>query len=234
MKKFEAVIVKSKDEGAQKVVEIIGNELIAGGLHVLGLATGSTMEPVYEGLVASDYDFSEVTAFNLDEYVGLPADNVHSYAYYMNDLLFSKKKFKKNYIENGVADDLDAECKRYEALLNEHPLDIQLLGIGENGHIAFNEPGTPVNSLTHVVKLTQSTLDVNSQYFSEDETIPATALTMGTASIMKARKLIVVAFGERKRAALEKFFAGEVTKECPVTLLLNHPDVTLITDLKFN
>lgn len=233
MKKFEPVIVKSKDEAAQKVVEIIGKELMAGRLHVLGLATGSTMEPVYDRLVASDYDFSEVTAFNLDEYVGLSADNIHSYAYYMNDLLFSKKKFKKNYIENGMAEDLEAECERYEALLKTHPLDVQLLGVGENGHIAFNEPGTPVNSLTHVVKLTQSTIEVNGRYFSEGETIPATALTMGIASIMQARKLIVVAFGERKRAALERLFAGEVTKECPVTLLLNHPDVTVITDLKF-
>lgn len=232
MKNVRTITVESKEQGAEEICKIVRNELEAGRLHVLGLATGSTMEPVYEKMAASDMDFTDVTAFNLDEYIGIPADHKNSYAYYMNDLLFSKKPFKETHIENGMAEDLDAECVRYETLLKENPLDIQFLGIGENGHIAFNEPGTSPESVTHVVELTQSTIDVNSQYFSEDETMPTTALTMGISSIMQAKKLIVAAFGEKKRAALEKLFAGEVTTEWPVTYLLEHPDVTVVTDLK--
>ncbi|WJY26166.1 MULTISPECIES: glucosamine-6-phosphate deaminase [Sporosarcina] len=232
MKNVRTITVESKEQGAEEICKIVRNELEAGRLHVLGLATGSTMEPVYEKMAASDMDFTDVTAFNLDEYIGIPADHKNSYAYYMNDLLFSKKPFKETHIENGMAEDLDAECVRYETLLKENPLDIQFLGIGENGHIAFNEPGTSPESVTHVVELTQSTIDVNSQYFSEDETMPTTALTMGISSIMQAKKLIVAAFGEKKRAALEKLFAGKVTTEWPVTYLLEHPDVTVVTDLK--
>lgn len=233
MKNIQTITVDSKEQGAEEICNLVRKELEAGRLNVLGLATGSTMEPVYEKMVSSDLDFSGVTAFNLDEYIGIPADHENSYAYYMNKHLFSKKPFKKTYIENGMAEDLDAECVRYETLLKENPLDIQFLGIGENGHIAFNEPGTSPESVTHVVELTQSTIDVNSQYFTEDETMPTTALTMGISSIMQAKKLIVAAFGEKKRAALEKLYAGEISTEWPVTYLLDHPDVTVITDLKF-
>lgn len=233
MKNIETFTVDTKQQGAEKLVELISNELKANRLQVFGLATGSTMEPVYDQLVASDLDFSQVTAFNLDEYIGIPADHPNSYAYYMNERLFSKKPFKKTYIENGMAEDLDEECVRYETLLKENPLDVQLLGIGENGHIAFNEPGTSPESVTHVVELTESTIAVNSQYFTEDETMPVTALTMGISSIMQAKKLVVAAFGENKRAALEKLFAGEVSAEWPVTFLLKHSDVTVITDLEF-
>ncbi|MDW0110773.1 glucosamine-6-phosphate deaminase [Sporosarcina aquimarina] len=229
---MQTIVVESKERGAEKVVELVREEMEAGRLNVLGLATGSTMEPVYEKMVASDLDFTNVTAFNLDEYIGIPATHKNSYAYYMDQLLFNKKPFKETHIENGMAEDLDAECVRYETLLKENPLDMQFLGIGENGHIAFNEPGTSPESVTHVVELTQSTIDVNSQYFTADETMPVTALTMGISSIMQAKKLIVAAFGEKKRAALEKLFAGEVTTEWPVTYLLDHPDVTVITDLK--
>ncbi len=233
MKNIQTITVDSKEQGADTICNIVREELEAGRLHVLGLATGSTMEPVYEKMVASDLDFSDVTAFNLDEYIGIPADHENSYAYYMKKHLFSEKPFKQTYIENGMAEDLDAECVRYETLLKENPLDIQFLGIGENGHIAFNEPGTSPESVTHVVELTQSTIDVNSQYFREDETMPTTALTMGISSIMQAKKLIVAAFGEKKRTALEKLYAGEISTEWPVTYLLDHPDVTVITDLKF-
>ncbi|VDH01038.1 Glucosamine-6-phosphate deaminase [Lysinibacillus sphaericus] len=229
---IQTIVVDSKEQGAEKICKLVQKELEAGRLHVLGLATGSTMEPVYEKMTESDLDFTNVTAFNLDEYIGIPATHKNSYAYYMNELLFSKKPFKETHIENGMAEDLDAECVRYETLLKENPLDIQFLGIGENGHIAFNEPGTSPESVTHVVELTESTIAVNSQYFTEDETMPVTALTMGISSIMQAKKLIVAAFGEKKRPALEKLFAGVVSTEWPVTYLLDHPDVIVITDLK--
>lgn len=231
MKNINTIEVKSKEQGAEQVVELLREELNANRLHVLGLATGSTMEPVYKKINVSDLDFTNVVAFNLDEYVGLAADNKNSYAYYMHDRLFSTKPFKETYIENGMAQDLDAESERYEALLKQNPRDIQLLGIGENGHIAFNEPGTPADSVTHVVDLTPSTIAANSPHFKEGETMPVTALTMGIASLMNSKNLILIAFGEKKRAALEKLFEGEITPEWPVTYLLKHPDVTVITDL---
>ena len=126
---------------------------------------------------------------------------------------------------------LKTECAAYEKRLREYPLDVQLLGIGENGHIAFNEPGTSFDSVTHLTTLTESTLGVNSTLFGNDETIPRTALTMGIASVLAAKKIILIAFGERKRFALEKLLEGNVTVEYPVTALIGHPDVTVITDL---
>lgn len=231
MKNIKWVTVNNPAEGAQEVYNVIESELKSGRLHVLGLATGSTMIPVYELLTQSNLDFSSVTAFNLDEYVGLQADNPNSYAYFMNEHLFSKKPFKETFIPNGAAADLDEECSRYERELNAHPLDIQLLGVGENGHIAFNEPGTPSDSVTHVATLTDSTLGVNSQYFENDEKIPNTALTMGISSINQAKKLIMVAFGEKKRAAIEKLKEGKIDSQWPITKLLQHDDVVVITDL---
>ncbi|ARD49746.1 glucosamine-6-phosphate deaminase [Sporosarcina sp. P33] len=228
------ITVKNPEEGAKEVFNLISEELQHDRLHVLGLATGSTMIPVYDEWTNSQLDFSNVTAFNLDEYVGLGADNPNSYAYFMKQHLFSKKPFKATYIPNGMAEDLDEECKEYERKLNSNPLDIQLLGVGENGHIAFNEPGTSFDSVTHVAKLTESTLDVNSQYFENDDKIPNIALTMGISSITNAKKLIMVAFGEKKRAAMEKLKSGEVTADWPITKLLRHDDVVVITDLQID
>ncbi|WP_232329766.1 MULTISPECIES: glucosamine-6-phosphate deaminase [unclassified Sporosarcina] len=234
MENIKWITVKNPEEGAKEVFNLISEELQHDRLHVLGLATGSTMIPVYDEWTNSQLDFSNVTAFNLDEYVGLSADNPNSYAYFMKQHLFSKKPFKATYIPNGMAEDLDEECKEYERKLNSNPLDIQLLGVGENGHIAFNEPGTSFDSVTHVAKLTESTLDVNSQYFENDDKIPNIALTMGISSITNAKKLIMVAFGEKKRAAMEKLKSGEVTADWPITKLLRHDDVVVITDLQID
>ena len=131
-------------------------QLNAGGLDVLGLATGSTMIPVYEKWVDSDLSFENVTTFNLDEYIGLNRENKNSYSIFMDQHLFSKKKFKHTYIPNGIAEDLDAECVAYEELLRKYPLDIQFLGIGENGPIAFNGQGTSFESVTHIESLSDS------------------------------------------------------------------------------
>ena len=220
------------EQGAQKALEIIEEQLNANNLHVLGLATGSTMIPIYKKWVESDLSFDNVTTFNLDEYVGLDAENKNSYTFFMNDHLFSKKNFKRSYLPNGVAENLEEECARYEQLLTENPLDIQFLGIGVNGHIAFSEPGTPFDSKTHVANLASSTLGENNKYFDDNETIPDKALTMGVASILPANKIILVVFGEHKRFALEKLMEGKITTDYPVTALLNHNDVTVITDVK--
>ncbi|MFS0575582.1 glucosamine-6-phosphate deaminase [Sporosarcina sp. 179-K 3D1 HS] len=229
---MQLIKVENPEQGAGRVFEIIREELENGRLNVLGLATGSTMIPVYKKWTDSDLDFSNVTSFNLDEYVGIGSDSPNSYAYFMKDHLFNRKKFKETNIPDGMAKDLEAECKAYEELLVNNPLDIQLLGVGENGHIAFNEPGTPFESVTHVAKLTESTLGVNSQYFENDEKIPETALTMGITSIMRAKKLILLAFGEKKRDALSKLLEGEVTLDWPITNLLKHDDFIVITDLE--
>ena len=172
MSKFNLVKVANPDEGAEIVLQLLKKELESNRLHVLGLATGSTMIPVYEKWVESDLDFKEVITFNLDEYVGIHADSPNSYAYFMKAHLFNEKEFQKVFNLNGMAEDLDKECVAYEELLAKYPLDIQLLGVGENGHIAFNEPCTPADSVTHVAKLTDSTLHVNSRYFGNDEKIP--------------------------------------------------------------
>lgn len=231
MHNLTLVKVKSPEQGAEHLFQFVKDELQLDQLHVIGLATGSTMIPVYQKWTESNLDFSKVIAFNLDEYVGLASSNPNSYAYFMQHHLFSKKPFKETYIPNGLAEDVDKECEQYEALLQKYPLDLQLLGVGENGHIAFNEPGTSFDSLTHVATLTESTLGVNSQYFENDEKIPETAFTMGITSITRAKKIVLLAFGEKKRAAIEKLLAGEVTTEWPITKLLMHPHVTVITDL---
>lgn len=223
--------VNNPEEGSEKLTNIVKEALEQGELDVIGLATGGTMIPVYEKWVASDLDFSGVTTFNLDEYVGIGDDNPNGYAYFMNEHLFSKKKFKKVNTLNGLAENLEEECQRFEKLLLENPLDIQILGVGENGHIAFNEPGTPFDSVTHVAKLTESTLDVNSRFFTDGEEVPNTALTMGITSILRAKSIVLLAFGEKKRAALTKLIEGKVDPQWPITKLLEHGNVTIITDL---
>ncbi|MER2088902.1 MAG: glucosamine-6-phosphate deaminase [Sporosarcina sp.] len=224
--------VENPQQGAEHVYQIIKEELENGRLKVLGLATGSTMIPVYNKWTESELDFSNIVTFNLDEYIGIPASSPNSYASFMNEHLFDKKEFRKTNIPDGMAEDLEEECAAYEELLEEYPLDLQLLGVGENGHIAFNEPGTSPDSVTHVAQLTESTLGVNSQYFENDEKIPETALTMGIKSITDAKKLILLAFGEKKRVAITKLLEGNVTSEWPITHLLNHKDVIVITDLE--
>lgn len=232
MKNLKLIKVENPEQGAEQVYEIIKNELEGGRLSVLGLATGSTMIPVYNKFTSSDLDFSTIVTFNLDEYIGIPESSPNSFASFMSEQLFDKKEFRKTNIPDGMAEDLAEECAAYEELLEEYPLDIQLLGVGENGHIAFNEPGTPFDSLTHVAQLAESTIGVNSQYFEKNEKVPETAFTMGISSILAAKKLVVLAFGEKKRAAIEKLFEGNVTTEWPITKLVDHNDVIVITDLE--
>lgn len=204
----------------------------------LGLATGGTMVEVYEFLVSllqkNQLDVSEIETFNLDEYVGLSATHEQSYHRYMNDVLFNRyPHFTKSliHIPDGAADDLMAETKRYEDLINQKgPLDIQILGIGENGHIGFNEPGTDMNSTTQVVDLTASTINANSRYFDNESEVPKQAVSMGLASILKAKRIILLAFGEKKRAAIEQLAKHEVNKQVPATILLAHPDVEIYVD----
>ncbi|ECL0210688.1 glucosamine-6-phosphate deaminase [Listeria monocytogenes] len=227
---MQLITTENKLAGSKKALEIIEKGITSGEVNTLGLATGSTPETLYAELVKSDVDTKNVTTTNLDEYVGLAANDPNSYHYYMNELLFSKKTFKESFLPNGEATDAEAECARYEEILSEHPIDIQVLGIGTNGHIGFNEPGTPFDSLTHKVVLTDSTREANKRFFEREEDVPTHAYSMGIKSIMNAKKIILLAFGENKAQAIKETIKGPVDVNCPASVLQNHPDVTVILD----
>ncbi len=226
---FKIIRVKDAEEGGKKAFELI-KEGIENGAQVLGLATGSTPETLYQEMVKSDVDFSHCVSINLDEYIGLSDDNDQSYRYFMNSHLFNEKPFKATYVPNGKAEDLAAECRHYEEILANHPIDIQILGIGENAHIGFNEPGTPFDTPTQVVELTESTINANKRNFEKIEDVPTTAISMGIGSIMKSKKVILIAYGEAKAEAIANTINGEMTIDVPASVLQNHPDVTIILD----
>lgn len=226
---MEIIYEKNKEQGSIKAAEMI-REALDNGAKVFGLATGSTPEVLYEKLIESDIDFSDAISVNLDEYVGLPSDHEQSYRHFMEEKLFNKKPFKASYVPDGMNDE-ESEIARYEQILKDHPVDVQILGIGHNGHIAFNEPGTPFDSVTHKVELTDSTIQANKRNFEKEEDVPRYAYSMGLSSIMEAKKIILLAFGEDKAPAIKNLVtAEEPTEDIPSTILLNHPDVTIILD----
>lgn len=226
---MQIIRVANAEEGGKKAFELI-KEGMNNGAKVLGLATGSTPETLYKEMTASDVDFTEMTSVNLDEYVGLGGEDEQSYRYFMNKHLFDKKPFKETFVPNGKAEDLDAASAEYEKIIDAHPVDIQILGIGQNGHIGFNEPGTPLDSLTHVVELTESTINANKRYFDKVEDVPTRAVSMGIGSIMKGKKMILMAYGEAKAEAIKGMIDGPVTTDMPASALQNHQDVIVIID----
>ena len=226
---MQIIRVANAEEGGKKAFELI-KEGMTNGAKVLGLATGSTPETLYKEMTASDVDFTEMTSVNLDEYVGLGGEDEQSYRYFMNKHLFDKKPFKETFVPNGKAEDLDAASAEYEKIIDAHPVDIQILGIGQNGHIGFNEPGTPLDSLTHVVELTESTINANKRYFDKVEDVPTRAVSMGIGSIMKGKKMILMAYGEAKAEAIKGMIDGPVTTDMPASALQNHQDVVVIID----
>lgn len=226
---MQIIRVANAEEGGKKAFELI-KEGMNNGVKVLGLATGSTPETLYKEMTASDVDFTEMTSVNLDEYVGLGGEDEQSYRYFMNKHLFDKKPFKETFVPNGKAEDLDAASAEYEKIIDAHPVDIQILGIGQNGHIGFNEPGTPLDSLTHVVELTESTINANKRYFDKVEDVPTRAVSMGIGSIMKGKKMILMAYGEAKAEAIKGMIDGPVTTDMPASALQNHQDVVVIID----
>ncbi|HAP3648424.1 TPA: glucosamine-6-phosphate deaminase [Enterococcus faecalis] len=226
---MQIIRVANAEEGGKKAFELI-KEGMNNGAKVLGLATGSTPETLYKEMTASDVDFTGMTSVNLDEYVGLGGEDEQSYRYFMNKHLFDKKPFKETFVPNGKAEDLDAASAEYEKIIDAHPVDIQILGIGQNGHIGFNEPGTPLDSLTHVVELTESTINANKRYFDKVEDVPTRAVSMGIGSIMKGKKMILMAYGEAKAEAIKGMIDGPVTTDMPASALQNHQDVVVIID----
>lgn len=226
---MEIIRVKDAVAGGKKAFEII-QQAMKDGIHTLGLATGSTPITLYQEMMASDLDFSEMTSVNLDEYVGLGGEDKQSYRYFMNENLFNQKPFKETFVPNGKAEDLIAECKRYDDVIATHLIDIQILGIGRNGHIGFNEPGTPLDSKTSVVDLTESTIEANKRFFDKIEDVPTKAVSMGIGSILQGKKMVLMAYGEDKADAIAGMVNGPVTTDLPASALQNHADVVVIVD----
>ncbi|MDN6625741.1 MAG: glucosamine-6-phosphate deaminase [Pisciglobus halotolerans] len=225
---MEVIVKKTAEEASEKAFKLI-TEDIKKGAKVLGLATGSTPEKLYDLMTSSDQDYSDMISVNLDEYVGLSAEDPQSYSYFMQKHLFDKKPFKETHIPDGMADS-GKETARYETVLKENPVDVQILGLGTNGHIGFNEPGTSFDSITHKVDLVQSTIDSNKRYFENEEDVPKTAYSMGIESIMRAEKIILMAFGKNKAEAVKGLVEGPVTEELPASILQEHPDAIILLD----
>jgi glucosamine-6-phosphate deaminase len=226
---MKVIKVADKLEGSKKAFEILNNAH-NNGAKVFGLATGSTPTELYRELRESDIDFSDAVSINLDEYVGLNEEDEQSYRTFMKEQLFAAKPFKESYVPNGKADDEQAEAKHYDAIIAEHPIDIQILGLGHNGHIGFNEPGTPFASTTHVVDLTESTIEANKRFFDKVEDVPRKAISMGIASIMGAKEIVLMAWGEDKAEAVKAMVEGPITEDFPASILQNHKDVIIIVD----
>ncbi|MBF7104208.1 glucosamine-6-phosphate deaminase [Pediococcus pentosaceus] len=226
---MKVIIVKDNVEGGKEGYKLFADAK-KNGATTFGLATGSTPITTYQEIIKSDLDFTDSISINLDEYVGLPEDSDQSYDYFMHENLFNAKPFKHSYLPNGRAADLEAEAKHYDQIIEDNPIDLQILGIGRNGHIGFNEPGTPADSTTHKVSLTQSTIDANARFFEHEEDVPRYAISMGLASIMKSKHILIEAYGKDKADAIKGMIEGPVTTDLPASVLQNHDNVTVIID----
>jgi glucosamine-6-phosphate deaminase len=234
MRVFQA---KDYKDMSRKAANIISAQIIMKSNCVLGLATGSSPIGTYQQLIEwykkGDLDFSEVRSVNLDEYKGLSRNNEQSYYYFMNQNLFRHVNINPNntYIPDGTASDNLAECERYNRIIRSlGGVDLQLLGLGHNGHIGFNEPGQAFEKETHCVELTESTISANARLFENPEDVPRYAFTMGIKNIMQAKKIVVVVSGEDKANIVRKAFFGPVTPTVPASILQMHNDVVLIGD----
>ncbi len=229
------ITVNNYDELSKKAANIIAAQVISKPCSVLGLATGSTPLGTYEKLAeynkAGDVDFSQVTSVNLDEYQGLNGDNDQSYRYFMDNNLFNKINIDKakTFVPDGCAADLAKEGQRYDELIKSlGGIDLQLLGIGLDGHIGFNEPDDIFVGETHEVALDESTIEANARFFASKDDVPKKAITMGMMSIMQAKKILLIANGKNKKDIVEKSFNGPITPHVPASILQLHPDVTVI------
>lgn len=228
---------KSYEEMSKKAANIITSVVTLKPDCMLGLATGSSPIGTYDELVkkyeAGDLDFSEVTTVNLDEYKGLPKENEQSYYYFMHEYLFDKVNInpEKTYLPDGTNLNSEEEAARYEALVQSlGTVDLQLLGLGRNGHIGFNEPGDHFEDGTHCVDLKESTIEANKRFFESADDVPKQAYSMGIGTIMRSKKILLVVSGEEKAQALKDSIYGPVTPEVPGSILRFHPDVTIIAD----
>lgn len=232
---MKVIVTKTPEDMGKKAAEMVGCEMERHTTPVLGLATGSTPIPCYKELIRmhkeEGLDFSTTITFNLDEYVGLKPDHNQSYRYFMNTNLFNHINInKKNtHVPDGMAKDVDEFCMEYEDMICEvGGIHIQILGIGGNGHIAFNEPGSSLACRTKKTSLTQKTIDDNARFFKRKEDVPTKAITMGIGTILEAQKIILLANGANKADAVMQALEGAVTSKVPASALQLHPDVTYI------
>lgn len=234
---MRVIVCENYEEMSKVGARIVAAQILLHPASVLGLATGSTPVGLYRALSemyrAGEIDFSGITTFNLDEYYPISPENSNSYRYFMNENLFDHINIPKfrTHIPNGMADDPAAECAAYDRMIREAGgIDLQLLGIGLNGHIGFNEPDGILTTGTHITQLTESTIEANSRFFESRDEVPTRALTMGMETILHARKIILLASGEGKHPAIRQLLDHTITTHMPATLLKVHSDVTLICD----
>ena len=230
------VICDTYDEMSEMAAEMIAKH-ISGRKCVLGLATGSTPEGMYRHLIKlckdKQCDFSKTVTFNLDEYYPISPDNPQSYRYYMNNKLFNHVNidFRNTNVPDGESENAERDCDIYESkIANAGGIDIQVLGMGVNGHIGFNEPDDELIAKTHKTMLSDSTLEANSRFFDNIDTMPKMALTMGMKTILSARKILILVNGLSKHSALQKLIDGVISTQWPISFLNLHSDVTLICD----
>lgn len=233
---MKIIFTKDYEELSAKAFEVMKGVIKNNPYAVLGLATGTTPLGLYRNMI-DDYkthgtSYAHIRTVNLDEYQGLPRTHVQSYAYFMRENLFKHLDIEESntYIENGTAISEEEECERYNKLLSDMPRDIQLLGLGSNGHIAFNEPNTPFGNETHVVGLTENTIKDNARLFADISEVPRKAFTMGIKQIMQAKQILILASGANKADAVYKTARGRVTEEIPASVLQLHPNCILIAD----
>ena len=234
---MEIVVCKDKNEASRKAADMIAALVKKNPKCVLGLATGSTPVAMYDELAkdvkAKKISFKNVKSWNLDEYYGLPPTHDQSYRYFMNENLFKKIdiKLSNTHVLNGLAKDPDKECKAYEAQIKKAGgIDLQVLGIGSDGHIAFNEPGSSLASRTRMVSLTPQTIKDNARFFKKAADVPQHALSMGVGSIMEAKKVVLLAFGKNKAAAVAAAVEGGISQYCTASALQMHQDAWFFCD----
>ncbi len=234
---MRVIVCENYEKMSGEAAKIVAGQIMLKPNCTLGLATGQTPVGMYKLLCkmydSGEIDFSDVKSFNLDEYYPLSAENKQSYHYFMNENLFEKVNIKKEntHILNGETKDAAKECADFERLIeNSGGIDLQILGIGENGHIGFNEPSAKLNTKTHLTNLTESTVKANSRFFASMSEVPRKALTMGIATILKSKKIIIMASGAAKHKAVESMLGENVNTEVPATVLNLHEDVVLICD----
>lgn len=234
---MEIIICENYEEVSQKAAQIMLNVIKDKENAVIGLATGSTPIGLYQNLIKDHQDhqtsYESVITFNLDEYVNLPKEHPESYYSFMHTNLLNHININEEnvHIPSGLGEDIQANCNAYEESLNAYEMDIQLLGVGRNGHIGFNEPGTSFDSVTHVVDLDEKTIQDNARFFEGNmDLVPKKAITMGIASIMRAKKILLVANGTNKADAIYELVKGEISTSCPVTVLRDHPCVYVVID----
>lgn len=231
------VIAKDYEDMSARAARIVAGQIYLKPNSVLGLATGGTPLSMYKELIRVHQevglDFSEVISFNLDEYLGLPIDDEQSYYYYMYQNFFNHVNIKKEntYIPNGMVEDVELECHNYDKGIQKRGgIDLQVLGIGNNGHIGFNEPDIKFEATTHKVKLDEETINANARFFNTLEEVPQFAISMGIKTIMHAKKILLLANGESKAEVLYRALFDGITPEIPASILQLHQDVTVIVE----